>query len=92
MVLPLALLGFVAGAIKEKLRLKLDNKRKISLALWILWLVPEFIYFSYTTGLFHPYYLTMMAPPAAALAGIGIVTMWKLYNEKNGRHGYYQYH
>jgi 4-amino-4-deoxy-L-arabinose transferase-like glycosyltransferase len=80
--LPLALLGFVAGAIKEKLRLKLDNKRKISLALWILWLVPEFIYFSYTTGLFHPYYLTMMAPPAAALAGIGIVTMWKLYKEK----------
>ncbi|WP_017208918.1 glycosyltransferase family 39 protein [Clostridium beijerinckii] len=80
--LPLALLGFVAGAIKEKLRLKLDNKRKISLALWILWLVPEFIYFSYTTGLFHPYYLTMMAPPAAALAGIGIVIMWKLYNEK----------
>ncbi|WP_026886503.1 glycosyltransferase family 39 protein [Clostridium beijerinckii] len=80
--LPLALLGFVAGAIKEKLRLKLDNKRKISLALWIIWLVPEFIYFSYTTGLFHPYYLTMMAPPAAALAGIGIVIMWKLYNEK----------
>jgi 4-amino-4-deoxy-L-arabinose transferase-like glycosyltransferase len=79
--LPLALLGFIAGTIKEKLRFKLDNKRKISLVLWFVWLVPEFIYFSYTTGLFHPYYLTMMAPPAAALAGIGIVTMWEFYKE-----------
>lgn len=79
--LPLALLGFIAGAIKEKLKFKLDNKRKISLVLWFLWIVPEFIYFSFTTGLFHPYYLTMMAPPAAALAGIGIVTMWDFYKE-----------
>ncbi|GAA0076683.1 glycosyltransferase family 39 protein [Clostridium sp. CTA-5] len=79
--LPIALLGFIAGAIKEKLGFKLDNKRKLSLSLWIVWLVPEFIYFSYTTGLFHPYYLTMMAPPAAALAGIGISTMWQFYKE-----------
>lgn len=79
--LPLALFGFIAGAIKENLRLKLDNNRKISLVLWITWLVPEFIYFSFTTGLFHPYYLTMMAPPAAALAGIGITTMWEFYKE-----------
>ena len=79
--LPLALLGFIAGAIKEKLGLKLDNKRKVSLVLWFVWLAPEFIYFSYTTGLFHPYYLTMMAPPAAALSGIGITTMWEFYKE-----------
>jgi 4-amino-4-deoxy-L-arabinose transferase-like glycosyltransferase len=79
--LPLALLGFIAGVLKEKLRFKLDNNRKASLVLWITWLVPEFIYFSYTTGLFHPYYLTMMAPPAAALSGIGITIMWEFYKE-----------
>jgi 4-amino-4-deoxy-L-arabinose transferase-like glycosyltransferase len=79
--IPLALLGFIAGAIKEKLRFKLDNRRKLSLVLWFVWLVPEFIYFSYTTGLFHPYYLTMMAPPVAALAGIGIGVMWQFYKE-----------
>lgn len=78
---PLALLGFIAGAIKEKLRFKLDNKRKLSLVLWFLWVIPGFIYFSFTKGLFHPYYLTMMAPPIAALAGIGISTMWQLYKE-----------
>lgn len=81
--LPLAFLGFIAAAIKEKLRFKLDNKKKVALSLWILWLLPEFIYFSFTKGLFHPYYLTMMAAPAAALAGIGIKAMWDLYKERN---------
>ena len=81
-MLPLAIFGFLAAAIKEKLTLKFDNKKKQALLLWIAWLVPEFIYFSYTTGLFHPYYLTMMAAPIAALAGIGIVSMWQLYKEE----------
>ncbi|MBN3398746.1 dolichyl-phosphate-mannose--protein mannosyltransferase [Clostridium botulinum] len=78
---PLAVLGFIAAAIKEKLNKTFDNKRKLSLILWSMWLLPEFIYFSFTKGLFHPYYLTMLAPPIAALAGIGIVSMWELYNE-----------
>jgi 4-amino-4-deoxy-L-arabinose transferase-like glycosyltransferase len=79
--IPLAVFGFIAAAIKEKLRFKLDNKRKQSLILWFMWLLPEFIYFSYTTGLFHPYYLSMMAPPIAALSGIGLTAMWSLYKE-----------
>ncbi|APH16331.1 dolichyl-phosphate-mannose-mannosyltransferase family protein [Clostridium sporogenes] len=79
---PLALFGFIAAAIKEKLSKTFDNKRKLSLVLWSMWLLPEFIYFSFTKGLFHPYYLTMLAPPIAALAGIGIVSMWELYNEE----------
>ncbi|KEI93045.1 dolichyl-phosphate-mannose-protein mannosyltransferase [Clostridium botulinum B2 433] len=78
---PLAVFGFIAAAIKEKLNKTSDNKRKLSLVLWSMWLLPEFIYFSFTKGLFHPYYLTMLAPPIAALGGIGIVSMWELYNE-----------
>ncbi len=79
--IPLAFIGFIAAAVKEKLRIKLDNDKKQSLILWFMWLFPEFIYFSFNTGLFHPHYLTMMAPPAAALSGIGIVTMWEMYKE-----------
>ncbi|KGO13081.1 dolichyl-phosphate-mannose-protein mannosyltransferase [Clostridium botulinum] len=79
---PLALFGFIAAAIKKKLNKTFDNKRKLSLVLWSMWLLPEFIYFSFTKGLFHPYYLTMLAPPIAALAGIGIMSMWELYNEE----------
>lgn len=80
-LLPLAVIGFVAAAIKEKLRISLDNSKKQSLVLWAMWLLPVFIYFSYTKGLFHPYYLTMLAPPIAALTGIGLVSMWELYKE-----------
>ncbi|MBL4935942.1 glycosyltransferase family 39 protein [Clostridium sp. YIM B02515] len=79
--IPLAFIGFIAAAVKEKLRIKLDNDKKQALVLWFMWLFPEFIYFSFNTGLFHPHYLTMMAPPAAALSGIGIVTMWEMYKE-----------
>lgn len=81
--IPLALLGFIAAALKEKLRFKLDNKRKQALALWFLWFLPEFIYFSFNTGTFHSYYLTMLAPPVAALAGIGFSVMLDFYKEGN---------
>jgi 4-amino-4-deoxy-L-arabinose transferase-like glycosyltransferase len=80
-LLPLALFGFAAAAIKEKMKFKFDNERKLSIVLWLMWLLPMFIYFSFTTGLFHPYYLTMIAPPIAALAGIGVVTMWQFYKD-----------
>ena len=79
--LPLAIFGLAAAVIVEKLKFPFDNKKKLGLTLWTLWLVPEFIYFSYTKGLFHPYYLTMLAPPIAALCGIGLTSMWKLYKE-----------
>lgn len=78
---PLAVFGFIAAALKEKLKPAFNNRKKLDLILWATWLIPEFIYFSFTTGLFHPYYLTMLAPPIAALAGIGTVSMWELYKE-----------
>ncbi|EET88499.1 glycosyl transferase family 39 [Clostridium carboxidivorans P7] len=80
-LLPFALFGFLAAAIKENLKAPFDNKRKLSLILWITWLIPEFIYFSFTKGSFHTYYLTTMAPSIAALTGIGLWSMWKLYKE-----------
>lgn len=80
-LLPFALIGFISAAIKEKLRFRLDNIRKQSIVMWLMWLLPMFIYFSFTKGLFHPYYLTMMAPPIAALTGIGFVSMWELRKE-----------
>lgn len=80
--IPLAVFGFIAAAIKEKLKFKLDNSRKQSLVLWFMWFLPIFIYFSFNTGTFHSYYLTMLAPSVAALTGIGITSMWELYREK----------
>lgn len=79
--LPIAFIGFIAAVLKEKYKFLIDNKRKASIVMWFMWLFPEFIYFSFTKGLFHNYYLTMMAAPAAALTGIGIYSMWELYKE-----------
>lgn len=79
--IPLAVFGFIASAIKEKMKFLLDNDRKQQLVLWFMWFLPSFIYFSYNTGTFHSYYLTMLAAPTAALAGIGLVSMWELYKK-----------
>ncbi|MEG6565774.1 glycosyltransferase family 39 protein [Thermoanaerobacterium saccharolyticum] len=78
---PMAIFGFLAEILRKRLKRPFDDSRKLSLILLISWLVPVFIYFSFTTGMFHPYYLTMMAPPIAALTGIGIVSMWEMYQE-----------
>ena len=48
------------------------KSREMGLVLWSAWLLPELIYFSFTTGLFHPYYLIMLGPPLAALVGGGV--------------------
>lgn len=80
-ILPFALLGFISAALKENLKYPFDNKKKLSLLLWFLWLMPECIYFSFSSGNFHTYYLTTMAPPIAALVGIGLSAMWSQYNE-----------
>jgi 4-amino-4-deoxy-L-arabinose transferase-like glycosyltransferase len=80
-LLPFAIIGVIIAAIEEKVRFVFDNKRKLSLLLWFMWLLPEFIYFSFSKNVTHTYYLTTMAPSVAALTGIGLATMWKLYNE-----------
>lgn len=82
-LLPFALIGFIVAAIEEKFKMPFDNKRKLSLLLWFTWLLPEFIYFSFSKSITHTYYLTTMAPSIAALVGIGITAMWKLFNEQS---------
>lgn len=44
-----------------------------------LWLLPGLAYFSFTTGFWHTYYLATIAPPLAALVGIGAVAMYGAY-------------
>jgi 4-amino-4-deoxy-L-arabinose transferase-like glycosyltransferase len=46
--------------------------------LWMGWLLPEVVYFSFTSGLFHVYYLLMLGPPLAALVGITGWSLWQM--------------
>jgi 4-amino-4-deoxy-L-arabinose transferase-like glycosyltransferase len=44
--------------------------------LWAGWLIPQTVFFSFA-GLFHRYYLAMLAPAIAALVGGGLVALWR---------------
>ncbi len=75
--LPLALIGLVAALIGLRWRLPLDERGQ-SVVLWAGWLAAASIFFS-TGRFYHLYYLVMLAPPAAVLAGIGVASLWRLY-------------
>ncbi|MBT3322282.1 MAG: glycosyltransferase family 39 protein [Anaerolineae bacterium] len=51
----------------------------LSLTLWSLWLLPIMAYFSFTTGLFHRYYLIMLGPALAALTGLAFWSVSQLF-------------
>jgi 4-amino-4-deoxy-L-arabinose transferase-like glycosyltransferase len=55
-----------------------------ALLLWSIWLVPQIVFFSFA-GLFHRYYLEMMAPAIAALVGAGVAAMWRDYQQHRWR-------
>jgi 4-amino-4-deoxy-L-arabinose transferase-like glycosyltransferase len=74
---PLSVIGGVAAW--WRYRRRLGNER-LQLALWAGWAFTYGIVFSAAAGLFHAYYLVAMAPALCALAGIGTVSLWSLYN------------
>jgi 4-amino-4-deoxy-L-arabinose transferase-like glycosyltransferase len=46
---------------------------------WGGWLLTYGVVFSMLHGIFHSYYLVMLAPAQAALVGIGLTVMWERY-------------
>lgn len=52
--------------------------------LWVTWFVFEAIFFTFDV-LVQSYYLVMLAPPVAALAGIGSVELWRDYRKSGWR-------
>ena len=82
-LLPLALIGMLALAISRRFRPREDRQHS-ALILWGVWLLTTVVFFS-AASFFHQYYLSQMAPPIAALAGIGVVTMWGQYRAPGWR-------
>lgn len=48
------------------------------------WLVTMGLFFSATSGIFHRYYLVMLAPAVSALAGAGAIEMSRAYRDRHG--------
>ncbi|MGN6564493.1 MAG: glycosyltransferase family 39 protein [Thermomicrobiales bacterium] len=56
------------------------RRRRASLALWGGWFVTMAAFFS-VAGFYHRYYLTMLAPGVAALAGLGVAVLWRVWRK-----------
>jgi len=82
-LLPLTVVGLLAAASQRRPRLPLDRKQG-ALVLWGTWLLTMYGFFS-VAGMFHRYYLVMLAPAIAALVGIGVVALWKDYRSAGWR-------
>lgn len=58
--------------------------RQGAFVLWGMWALTMGIFFS-IAGFFHAYYLVMLAPALAALAGVGAVGLWRDYRTAGWR-------
>jgi len=77
-LLPVVLAGVVLGASRDRTRGPLSGTR-LAVILWLGWLVTYGVVYSYAGGFFHFYYLVTIAPPLAALAGIGLVVLCEAF-------------
>ncbi len=75
-LLPAAFGGIVLGFFFLR-----DKNQRLALLVWTLWLLPMTAYFSFTTGLFHRYYLIMLGPAIAALNGIAFAVLRQILSE-----------
>lgn len=75
---PAALLG-AGAALAELWRRRRRDPRFLHLLFWLSALFPMVIYYDFSTGYIHRYYLGMLAPCLAALTGIGVGWLWRLY-------------
>jgi len=75
-LLPLALTGAVAMVM---------TSANAAAYMWIGWALAYMAVFSYAGGLFSPYYLVVIAPPLAALAGVGVLELARLWRQEHWR-------
>ncbi len=79
-LLPFGLFSALLMAFRDRLHWPIAPKHQ-ALALWGGWLLTGAVFFS-VAGFFHEYYLSMLAPPLAALVAMGIVELWRLRQER----------
>ena len=67
---PLALVSAVAGFVTA-IRTRTRDARFGSLIMWSGWAAVVYVVYAFAGGIFHNYYVSLLAPALAALVGIG---------------------
>jgi 4-amino-4-deoxy-L-arabinose transferase-like glycosyltransferase len=99
-MLPLALFGLLALALtlldprdgreapEPEVAPEVGRRRDPRLAVLLVlggWLLVEFAVLSLSKGIVHPYYISAMAPPAAAMVGAGIAAFARFLADRDVR-------
>jgi 4-amino-4-deoxy-L-arabinose transferase-like glycosyltransferase len=79
-LLPGALIGIVSLLWGTRFRAPLDRKRQTAI-FWTVWVLTMLVFFSIAKR-FSSYYMVMMAPGIAALAGAGFKQMWSQWGKR----------
>ncbi len=83
---PLAIVGAIAVLLPGSSTAPRGSSRRATW-LWLGWLIACAAVFSFARGIFHPYYLVMLAPPLAALSGAGTRAAWDHFQKGGWRTG-----
>lgn len=83
-LLPFAVVGLVVISRTSRFTLPLSRLHQ-SVLLWSGWFATYAVAFSFSKSPIHPYYLTLLAAPTAALVGIGATVLWKAYEKSEVR-------
>jgi 4-amino-4-deoxy-L-arabinose transferase-like glycosyltransferase len=81
-LIPFAVIALIGTLILIGRRPRIDLARA-SVLLWGGWFSLEFVVLSFQQGTQHPYYSSAMAPPIAALTGIGVVAFYQAYRRSS---------
>jgi 4-amino-4-deoxy-L-arabinose transferase-like glycosyltransferase len=73
-LLPFAAVALIAGLWLTR-RAPRTDLRRAGLVLFGLWAIVDVAVFSTQQGIFHPYYVSALAPAVAALTGFGLVAL-----------------
>src|ERR1035437_5716985 len=83
--LPFAIVGMALIGLRRQQRSRFAGTQ-LDLVVWGGWALTYAVIFSFAGGVFHTYYLSVLAPPLAALSGIGCAALWSRYRDGSWRY------